>query len=80
MQKRISPRSLIVILGLCMLSGCNSTDYPAAIEAIDTHTKTILPEYVEYVSKDLKLDPTTKDIRLQSADSLMVLMQSLADK
>ena len=61
--------AMVVMLGGCMPSR-------AFVTAVDGHLGVILPEYRAYVSGDESLEPDSKRIRLESADSLDALVDT----
>ena len=64
---------------LLIVAGCQ---LPAEsfVEAVDIHTRVILPEYETYVTADPELSPTDRGIRLASAESLRALIDAAKPK
>lgn len=71
---------IIVVLSICSCGSINQQ----FINSVDSYTKTILPEYKEYVKNDPSLDTTTQRIRIQTANTFQALVDSakssVADK
>lgn len=66
---------LLVILFVLSICSCSSINQQF-INSVDSYTKTILPEYKEYVKNDPSLDTTTQRIRIQTADTFQALVDS----
>lgn len=60
--------AVLILLGM-LFGGCASIDAKRKFaEGAGIYTKTIIPEYKEYVDKDPNLEQDSKRIRKQTAD------------
>ena len=57
---------------VALLAGCRA---PALLEAVEAQWSVIGPEYRAYVQADPDLDPQSKEIRIQSADILDMVIK-----
>lgn len=74
-------RQLLIVLFVVSLTvlGCTTVNQNF-VKSVDGHTKTILPEYKEYVQSDPNISQNSKSIRIQSAEKLQLLVDEAKEK
>lgn len=75
-------KMLVVTGAVIALVGCAGLN-KQFVAGIDGYAQVILPEYRAYVDKDTSLSPSTKKIRVESADGMRALIdeaQKASDK
>jgi len=62
----------VSLLACVLLAGCCA--HGPFIQAVDSYTKVMLPEYETYIQNDTTLSLETKQIRVQSAERFKIMV------